>query len=282
MAWVMDAGDRRVVLGGTLEGLGLMGFPRVSRMVSAESYPNPRGDGRRFGRVTRGGQSVSLEVEARASADLSFDEVARSLIAGWRAGPPGQLGTLTAESGRSAYGIPLEIEEDQQNRLFGIGRAVLSFEAVDDLWYGPEEETVIRFAPPVSGGLRFPARAPFRFKSAPSVRNGAVLVSGDLPVHPVFEVRGPVTNPEIDVVGVGKLIFKTFLAYDQTLVVDTRAWARWVKRDGAAFPGALSSAGARLSDMVLSPGSHRVLLRGFDPTNTAELRVRVAPAFTSF
>ncbi|MCS3426739.1 hypothetical protein M2388_000383 [Leucobacter aridicollis] len=179
-------------------------------------------------------------------------------------------------------GMPVELDPNEEYRLFDTNRAVLSFECVDDLWYGPEEQTTIRFVPPVSGGLTFPAEAPFTFDSGPAVRNASVQVTGDVSTWPVFEIKGPVTNPEVDIVGVGKLIFSVSLAYDQTLRVDTRPWARWVKRDGAAFPGALSSAGARLSDVSLAPGTYQVLLRGYDPTGTAELRVSTWPAFTSF
>ncbi|UOQ60390.1 hypothetical protein MUN76_15380 [Leucobacter rhizosphaerae] len=169
-----------------------------------------------------------------------------------------------------------------QYRLFDTARAELVFEAVDDLWYGPEQVTEISFVPPVSGGLEFPAMAPFTFDSGPTVRNGAVTVEGDVAAWPVFEIQGPVDDPEIDIVGVGRLIFRTSLAWDQTLTVDTRSWARWVKRDGDALPGALSSSGARLSDVSLLPGSYTVLLRGYDTTGTAKLRVLVRPAFTSF
>ncbi|MFF8817275.1 hypothetical protein ACF07D_04655 [Leucobacter sp. NPDC015123] len=213
-------------------------------------------------------------------------DVWRDLLGVWRADEirdrPGVHASLMAPSGRHVLGMPVELDPNEEYRLFDTNRAVLSFECVDDLWYGPEEQTTIRFVPPVSGGLTFPAEAPFTFDSGPAVRNASVQVTGDVSTWPVFEIKGPVTNPEVDIVGVGKLIFSVSLAYDQTLRVDTRPWARWVKRDGAAFPGALSASGARLSDVSLAPGTYQVLLRGYDPTGTAELRVSTWPAFTSF
>lgn len=285
MSWILSVGSRSLEFRGDLSGVGLMGTPQVRPLVEFDAYANARGDGRRLGRVYRRGQVVSLSVEARP--DLRpMGDVWRDLLGVWRADEirdrPGVHAVLTAPSGRHVLGMPVELDPNEEYRLFDTNRAVLSFECVDDLWYGPEEQTTIRFVPPVSGGLTFPAEAPFTFDSGPAVRNASVQVTGDVSTWPVFEIKGPVTNPEVDIVGVGKLIFSVDLAYDQTLRVDTRPWARWVKRDGAAFPGALSSAGARLSDVSLPPGTYQVLLRGYDPTGTAELRVSTWPAFTSF
>ena len=291
MVWSMRAGSQYVEFGDTLSGLGLVTDPEISLDAESEMVSNPRGDGRRPGQDFMAGQVVSLLVEALPD-HRPLDEVWRELFTVWRGdevrGRGGLLAELTAHSGRRALGRPRPIAPDMKNRVVNVNRAELTFEAVDDLWYGPEEVTEISFAPPVGGGLRFPARSPFRFNAGPSVRNGSVVVSGDVACSPVLEIRGPVSNPEIDIVGLGKLQFRVALASDQRLVVDTRHWARWVKRgytdstDLAAFPGALSPSGLRLSDVVLRPGAYQVLLRGFDPTGTAKLRVLREPAFTSY
>lgn len=285
MAWVYRAGSRVLELGEGTDGPGLMEFPEVGVDASSEAIPSPRQDSRRFGKDLIEGQTVSMKLEVR-SDERPLDDVWRDVVAAWRGdevrGTAGALATLTADSGRSVFGRPRPVTSDSSHRLFGVIRAELVFECVDDLWYGAEEVTRIMFVPPVSGGLTFPAEAPFTFDSGPAVRNASVRVSGDVATWPVFEIQGPVSNPEVDVVGVGRLVFSVDLAYDQTLRVDTRPWARWVKRDGEAFPGALSPTGDRLSDVSLLPGTYQVLLRGYDPTGTAELRVITRPAFTSF
>lgn len=283
--WVFRAGSRSVELGDGVTGVGLMGMPSVEPEMVQDWFRNPRGDGQRAGLSYRNGQVVSLSVEVRPD-HRPAGEVWRDLMGVWRSDEvrmvPGAVASLTSDTGLTAFGHAVEVSPDLQYRQFGVDRAVLQFRAIDDLWYGPEQVQSISFVAPVSGGLMFPAESPFTFDSGPTVRNGSVLVSGDVATWPVFEIDGPVTNPEVDVPGVGRLVFRTTLAYDQTLVVDTRPWARWVKRDGAAFPGALSASGSRLSDMALSPGAHTILLRGYDPSGTAVLRVRTFPAFTSF
>lgn len=292
MTWKLNVGGRQLEFGCELSGLGLMSTPRVKPMVEFDSYANPRGDGRRSGRMYRRGQAVSLAIEARPD-ERSADEVWREFLSVWRAdeirSQPGAMARLTADTGRFAVGLPVDIEPDQEYRIFDTNRAAVVFEAQDDLWYGPEEVTRIRFVPPVSGGLTFPAEAPFTFDSGATTRNGSVLVAGDVESWPVFEISGPVTNPEVEVAGVGRLVFKTTLAYDQFLRVDTRPWARWVQRGYvqnptvlSPLPGALSPSGSRLSDMALRPGAYQVLLRGYDPSGTAELGVVLNPAYTSF
>lgn len=283
MAWSMRAGERQIEFGGDLSGLGLMSTPRVRPVVEVESFGNPRGDGQRHGRMRRRGQVVSLDVEARPDHRPMAD-VWAELLSVWRADgirfTPGARAVLMSDSGRVAYGMPVDIEPSEEYRIFDTNRAVLTFDCVDDLWYGPAETTRVRFSIPESGGLTFPAEAPFTFDSGPTQRNGVVVVGGEAPILPVFVVQGPVTNPSIHVTGVGELQLSVTLAYDQTLTVDCRNG--WVMRDGSPLPGAVSPRGARLKDMALTPGSYEVVLRGYDPTGTGYLDVQVEPAFTTF
>ncbi|MBK0418273.1 hypothetical protein JD276_04410 [Leucobacter sp. CSA1] len=284
MAWTLNAGDRHLEFGSSLTGLGLMTTPEVRATLERDSYRNPRSDGRRLGRGYRAGQVVSLQVEARPD-HRPLDEVWRELLAVWRADGvrerPGGYATLTADSGRTAYGLPAELDPDQQHHLYQVDRAGLEFECMDDLWYGPTENTTVRFSVPETGGLTFPAEAPFTFDSGPVQRNGVLVVGGDTLTGPRFVIHGPVLNPVVEVRGVGTLRFDVDLAYDQVLIAGTRWWERWTVRDGAPVPGVLSPQGDRLADMQLGPGSYEVVLTGYDPSGTGYLDVQVEPAFTS-
>ncbi|WP_156316525.1 hypothetical protein [Leucobacter japonicus] len=253
----------------------------------------PRSDSTRFGQDFRPPASLSFSLWVNGGSEERTLEGLSELAAAWRNDGDrlrsGSMATLQHPRGRFMFGRPREFESDAQRVESGYAKVSAKFQAADDLWYGPEELTRVRFVPPVSGGLTFPAEAPFTFDSGPAERNSSVVVGGDVATWPVFEVFGPVTNPEIEIVGVGRLVFRTTLAYDQFLRVDTRPWARWVQRGYlgspdvlSPFPGALSPSGSRLSDVSLRPGVHTVVLRGYDPTGSAELGVIRNPAFTSF
>ena len=266
---------------------------RGSADFRVDDVDRVRRDGRMFGRDFKSGptHTISMLVEGSGASrdEREADTRVRLglLAAAWSADSVrnrgGSLAALRIGE-RWAYGRPRTFAPDDSGIWDGVAEPVMEFVATDDLWYGSPVETVIRFAPAVGGGLRFPAQAPFRFGGQPSVRNASVVVGGEQAAWPVFEVRGPVVNPSVDVPGVGILTFNTALAFDERLVVDTRE--RWVKRGrvgGALFPapGLLSPTGSRLSDMSLLPGAHSVVLRGTDSTNSAELRVTVAPAFST-
>lgn len=273
----------------------LTGFKRGTAGFRTEDRDRVRRDGRQMGRDLKEGPSheISLAIlgegETRAEREADARRLSGELATAWNAeavrSRTGALAELRIGE-RVARGRPREYTPDDDGLWDGTAEAVLKFDCVDDLWYGEPVEMSVKFAPPVGGGLRFPARAPFRFGGVAAERQAALVVEGERPAWPVFEVRGPVSDPEIDVVGVGRLLFRGVLAYDERLVVDTGAG--WVKRGFigsealSAAPGALSASGSRLSDFALSPGSYRVLLRGFSPSGLAELRSKVSPVFSSF
>ncbi|WP_053386994.1 hypothetical protein [Leucobacter japonicus] len=276
----------------------LTGFQRGVSSYRVEDRELPRGDGRAFGRDYKSGPthelSLLLQGEGASRSVREYDVKAQlGRLAGlWSAdtlrATGGELAQLMIGD-RATFGRPREFTPDDGGIWDGVAQPTLQFVAANDLWYGAEEQTQIRFTIAAGGGLRFPAREPFRFTSEGPTRNAAVVVGGDVATWPVFEIHGPVTNPEIEVQGVGRLQFRANLPYDKFIRVDTRPWARWVQTGFknnpevlSPIPGVLSPSGARLSDMALRPGSYTVLLRGFDSTGTAEMRTSVWPAYTSF
>ena len=269
----------------------ITGFKRGTAAFRADDRDRVRGDGRLFGRDVKSGPSheLSLLVEgeggSRSDREASVRARAAELARVWSADSlrsrAGHLASLRVGE-RACFGRPRAYVPDDSGLWDGVDHPVLTFVAVDDLWYGPEEVTTIRFVPVFTGGLPVPAAVPWVLGGGSGESSYMVTVGGDVAAWPVFELHGPILDPFIEVVGVGRLVFRGELAYDQTLTVDTRHWARWVKRNGAAFPGALSPAGSRLSDMSMRPGAYQVFFGGHDPTGTSSLDVRVSPAFTSF
>lgn len=269
----------------------LTDFVRGVSEPRVQDREHVRGDGARFGVDLKSGPTheLSLLVQGEGNNPGEREAAVRPLISElervWDApslrARGGELAMLQVGD-RFAFGRPRELVPDDSGRWDGTSNPQLSFRAESQNWYGPEERTTMRLAPVFTGGLPVAAAVPFVLGGGTGQADSIVQVGGDVATWPVFELRGPIQDPWIDVPGVGRLVFRGTLAYDQTLTVDTRPWARWVKRDGAALPGALSPAGSRLSDMAMRPGSYRVIFGGYDPSGTSTLTVRVSPAFTSF
>lgn len=87
---------------------------------------------------------------------------------------------------------------------------------------------------------------------------------GDAPSWPVITFHGPVAQPSIELVGTGRrLSLDTTLAYDRSITIDTRPWARTILRDdGASFAGV--ARGASLSEFQLPVGQTVLAYRGTD------------------
>ncbi|MBL3699229.1 hypothetical protein [Leucobacter luti] len=264
-------------------------FKRGTAGYRTSDRDRVRRDGRQMGRDYKAGPSHELSLAVlgeggtRAEREADVRSLVRALAAVWSADSLRSQSGAVAElrvGDRVARGRPRDFMPDDSGLWDGTDEPVLVFDATDDHWYGAEEATTIRFVPVFTGGLPISAEVPFVLGGGSGESSYMVTVGGDVAAWPVFELHGPIRDPFIEVVGVGRLVFTGQLAYDQTLTVNTSDG--WVKRDGAAFPGALSPAGSRLSDMALRPGSYQVFFGGYDPTGSSSLDVRVAPAFTSF
>lgn len=284
--WTLTTDGRQVVFGDDDALVVVDKWSASAGKLRIDDHENPRGDGLRFGSDYRSGQVVDFSMWVNGGDEETARAGLASVQAAWRNDVSrrrgGSMCRLEHPRGRAAFGRPRGFSADTQRIEQGWATIKADFEAVDDLWYGPEEVTTIRFVPEFTGGLPIPAAVPWVLGGGSGESSYMVTVGGDVAAWPVFELHGPIADPFIEVVGVGRLVFRGQLAYDQTLTVDTRHWARWVKRDGAAFPGALSPAGSRLSDMSMRPGSYQVFFGGHDPTGSSSLDVRVSPAFTSF
>lgn len=245
-----------------------------------------RTDGLLMGEDLLGGGQVTFGIDIATPDDESgalglLEELRRV----WRADEirrtPGAVAELVSEWGRTGFGRPRRFAPGVQNVKQGFIPVVADFTLVSDLWFGAERSDSISFVPSLGGGLVAPLVAPLS-TTATSDRSQVVTIGGETPTsHVVFEVAGPITNPVIDVVGVATLTFLTTLAYDETLVVDARPWARSITVGGSSRAGALTPASTSLSKLSLPPGNHEIVLRGSDQTGTASLTTRWRDAYTT-
>lgn len=268
----------------------LTGFKRGVAEVRHSDRDRPRADGRTSGRAFKSGPTHefglvvlgegSTRAEKEASARERLGVFARAWSADSLRDTPGAVAELRIGE-RSCFGWPREADFDDGNLWDGSVEAALTFAAADDLWYADKTTLEFGFTPEFTGGLPVPAAVPFVLGGGAGNKSRILTVGGDFPAWPVFEIRGPITDPWIEIPGVGRLNFKGALAYDQTLRVDCRP-PRGVWRDGSPWPGALQTSGSRLSDMKLPPGSYSIIFGGYDPTGTSTLRTEIASAFSSF
>lgn len=241
----------------------------------------PGQDGTVFGRDTHSGRTLTWELftarqwsasEARARwaelqsvwSDPSIRLRPRTVVP-LRMRIPGSRTVVV-------YGRPRRFEAPGAGMLRqGHVELLADFTTADGLFYsddGPDGEggaRQISLGLVASGGsgIVWPVEWPAVW-GAQGERQDAVVNRGDSPSWPVITFYGPVAQPSIEIVGTGRrLSLDTTLAYDRSITVDTRPWARTILRDdGASFAGV--ARGAALSEFVLPVGQTVLAYRGTD------------------
>lgn len=241
-----------------------------------------RDDGAMFGRDFRGGTTIGFEMTANAYTEAEGRELASILGRVWRADAvrsvPGKVATLTAATGRSAFGRPRRLAAIDDKSHRGMQQVALDFVTGDDLWYDDEQEARVALVPPPQGGLVAPLTAPLTTQRSAD-RSRAFTVGGKIATWGVFEIEGPIARPSLELLGRFRLEYDLTLLYDQVLTIDTRPWARTVNLYTAGIKaGSRAGAATRLSTLLsqtqIPPGSHEFVLRGTSTTGTPTAAVR--------
>jgi hypothetical protein len=243
--------------------------------IETDDATRPRADGVMFGADYFGGRTIGFDIAVNGASELDARARLSVLTQAWRADAvrrtPGAVATLTADTGRLTFGRPRRFASVDTYLPDGLTDVVADFACADPLWYGVENLSTVALAPPPGGGLIAPLAEPLA-TTPTSDRSTALVVGGEVPTWPVFEIAGPITNPTVEIVGLFKMEFRTTLAYDETLVVDTRPWARTILRNGASVAGSLTRTSARLSQASIPPGAYEMVLRGSSEPGTAYVR----------
>lgn len=262
-------------------------FPRAPeigmRSTTTDDADRPRADGVAFGVDTFGGRTVTFEIDLVGIDEADVRQRLEVLEHAWRADAvrqtPGAVAELASDSGRVTFGRPRRFVAAEDYKPHGFVDVIADFACADTLWYsGSDQSETITFAPAAGGGLIAPLASPLS-TTATSDRSRVITVGGTVPTWPVFEIEGPITDPVVEIVGLFTLEFRTTLAFDQKLVIDTRPWARSVLRNGASLAGTLTRRSQRLSQSSIPPGSHELVLRGVSETSTARATVRWRDAY---
>lgn len=269
---------------------GLPELGQVDPEVQDASYPG--GDGTQFGRDTTPGPTLTLELGVNEYGTVTGLDAHGRLARAWRGdsirSKPGAVAELSVTVGgrtRATYGRPRRFASVlHQTNSAGWSGATADFQRVNDVWYDAQVQTVtVSLVPTPAGGFVSPFVFPLT-STAAAERGGLIQTEGNLDTWPVVAVHGPVTNPSVELVGVGKFTVNASLAWDQTVTIDTRPWSRTVRRnDGAAMAGKLPRTSLRLSEAKLPPETLiPIVYRGTDATGTSSASVSWQDAYSHF
>ncbi|WNN93973.1 minor tail protein [Arthrobacter phage Nitro] len=283
-AWRLTYQGENLAFGSIESGYVFTTAPDLgAREIEHEDERRPRTDGVSFGQDFMAGRTLTFELDVSGADEADAKAKLARLSRAWRAdavrNTPGATATLTSGSGRVAFGRPRRFASNDDLQPQGLSTVVADFATADELWYGGTEQGVtVSLVPTPSGGLMAPLAAPLS-TTISSDRSQGVTIGGELPTWPVFEIRGPVTNPSVELVGALRMDFRLVLAYDQKLVIDTRPWARSILRNGASVAGTITRTSTRLARAALAPGAYEFVLRGTANTGNPSATIRWREAY---
>lgn len=258
----------------------------------------PGQDGTVFGRDTKSGSELTLELSVNARDPEAAKHEWSELGTRWDAATvrsrarrvvplrirtPGDRIVLV-------YGRPRSLERTSTLALMKVGRidGVATFQAADAYFYddtgtngeGGAHSITLTLVASGGSGIEWPVTWPIVWGSQ-GVRQDAVVNRGDSPSWPVITFHGPVANPSIELVGTGRALrLDTTLTFDRSITIDTRPWARTILRDdGASFAGV--ARGASLAEFQLPVGQTTLAYRGTDMSGQSRCVVSWRNAFSS-
>lgn len=257
-----------------------------SPTIDSQDTDLPRGNGIRFGQDRRRGRTITFDMNILTNGS-ALDEL-EGLTTAWRdndiASTPGKMSILRMRRDnrtRRVYGRPRKFAATTGTTLSGWIPVTSTFVTSDDLFYSDEETTVSTYiVPPASGGLLLPAVAPF-ILSDPGTGQGQFTVAGSVPTPLMIRIYGPITDPSVEFIGSFIIGLSGTLASDDYVDIDSRDHTA-ITRFGKNWAGKFQYGSPSLSDIVVSPGAHTVVLRGTDQTGTAALNLSWRNAYTSF
>jgi hypothetical protein len=156
---------------------------------------------------------------------------------------------------------------------------VAEFQAADSTWYSDTDHSlVMTMVPSPRGGFTTPMTTPMQLASATNFQQGTISNTGANYAWPVVTIAGPITNPGIKYPGVPVTVsYQDRLTGSDTLVIDTRPWARTVLLNGSNVAGRLN--GDPMIALQLPPGSTTVRFQGQDFTGSATMTIRWRNAY---
>jgi hypothetical protein len=155
------------------------------------------------------------------------------------------------------------------------------FMAAEAVWYSDVNNalTLTKVAN-IRGGVPSPWSAPFVLGSSTEFSAGTIINAGTLPTWPVITFTGLINNPGIMYVNAPVSVgYRGAIGIGDTLVIDTRPWARTVLLNGVSVAGRLT--GDPMISLQLQPGSTAVRFLGQDLFGASTMTVRWRNSYQS-
>lgn len=196
--------------------------PWAAPVVRPSENPRAQAHGMFSGRDWLGERLVQLELGMLSATYVDEQAARRALAGAWQPAGEGETDVLVWMEDDGAryclFGKPRLADTRVEPRLYSVCR----FIATDPRIYSATVSTASASLPTASGGLTFPAAAPFVFGSAGSGGSIAATNSGTFETPWTATFTGPLVAPTLTHTGQGKtLSFTGTLAAGETLVLDS-------------------------------------------------------------
>lgn len=284
-------------LGGYQFGIGqditVEGFDPGTVGWTTQDQPNPITDGTTFGQDKMEGPTWAWDLSTDRDEPEEALATASELATIWRAlgvrDVPGAVMPLRYSVGgrtRRVYGRPRRWSAPPSNRLLGGYLPInADFAVADHLHYDDEEATVtLTITGSATGGLEFPAEAPFLFSGTGQERPGLIYAGGDAPTGFTARIDGPIVGPYLRGPGWELDFGALSLPEGQWIDIDTHSFGAagmTALRNGVASVAGSLSRLSRLSKAKIVPGGQEIVFGGTSATGTASAAIHWRPAWHS-
>jgi hypothetical protein len=153
------------------------------------------------------------------------------------------------------------------------------FQAADNIWYSDVLYSLtLTQRPSFRGTIAPPVTPPYQLAASNNFQQNTLVNTGSLPTWPVIAFTGPVSFPGFTFVNTPVVIgYSGILSGTDTLVIDTRPWARTALLNGSSVAGQLT--GNPMISLQAQPGATVVRFTGQDFTGSSSCTVSWRNAF---
>lgn len=269
--------------------------------IRTEDTSASRADGLLMGRDYFSGLTITFDINIKTRSPGDKGQAAKDLhrrmAAAWFTEDtfvgasrltPGEVSELyLTDDDRTliTYGRPREYQPSRGRTRAGWIPVTASFRTITHKFYEAEwQHGSITTAPSTSTGLVPPFQFPLSTFSV-QVLDDFLFVGGDTETWLLTKVYGPISAPKIEVTNYYTIETSSnfSLGAGEWLEIDPRPWSRKVMKNGTTpVAGKFTAKSRRISMQTLPPGTHRVVLKGIDPTGTARLETSWRNAWSTW